>query len=64
MDNREVKSKLEDPASSPKASITSIPNEIFEMIVGAIAFVDLPYLLQASKQLNVLVLLRPGSLIP
>jgi len=60
MDNREGKSELKDPASSQKASITTIPNEIFEMIVGAIAFVDLPYFLQASKRLNVPVLLRPG----
>jgi hypothetical protein len=43
-----------DCTPSVKAGITTIPNELFEMIIGAIAFVDLPYFLQTSKQINVL----------
>lgn len=51
MENCESESGPENAYT--KAGITTIPNELFEMIVGAIAFVDLPYFLQASNQFNV-----------
>jgi len=39
--------------SSNKLDIVSFPPEVFEMIVGAISFVDLPHFLQTSKTINV-----------
>ena len=31
----------------------SLPFEVFEMLIGAVSFVDLPYFLQTSKAINV-----------
>jgi hypothetical protein len=33
--------------------LTSFPPEVFEMVVGAMSFVDLPYFVQSSKTINV-----------
>ena len=34
-------------------NILSLPLEVFEAIVGAVSFVDLPHFLQTSKQIKV-----------
>jgi hypothetical protein len=39
-------------------NIMSFPPEVFEVVVGAMSFVDLPYFVQSSKTINV-----PRSLI-
>ena len=42
-----------DGSCSTAMSITSFPLEVFEMVVGAMSFVDLPYFVQSSKTINV-----------
>ena len=42
-----------DRSCSTAMNITSFPPEVFEMVVGAMSFVDLPYFVQSSKTINV-----------
>jgi hypothetical protein len=51
-------SPLLDRSSSTTMNIMSFPPEVFEVVVGAMSFVDLPYFVQSSKTINV-----PRSLI-
>jgi hypothetical protein len=59
LDSRTVMEKCDDETnperlnSLQKTSIHSLPNELFEIIIGLIAFVDLPHFLQSSKTFNV-----------
>ena len=53
MENCDEQSNTKREKSLPKTGIHSLPNELFEMIIGSIAFVDLPYFLQSSNSFNV-----------
>ena len=33
----------------------SLPFEVFQLIIGAVSFVDLPYFIQTSKAVNVII---------
>jgi hypothetical protein len=34
-------------------TLLSLPSEVLELILGAVSFVDLPYFISASKDINV-----------
>lgn len=59
LDSRTVMEKCNDETnpeslnSLQKSGIHSLPNELFEMIIGLIAFVDLPHFLQSSQSFKV-----------
>jgi len=36
-----------------KPDPVSLPYEVFQLIIGAVSFVDLPYFIQASRAINV-----------
>jgi hypothetical protein len=44
---------LLDRSCSTTMNITAFPPEVFEMVVGEMSFVDLPYFVQCSKTINV-----------
>jgi hypothetical protein len=41
------------PAPSTMIEFTRFPLEVFEMIIGRVSFVDLPYFIQTSKTIKV-----------
>ena len=53
MENCDEENNTKREKCLPKTGIHSLPNELFEMIIGSIAFVDLPYFLQSSSSFNV-----------